>query len=103
MLADPAHFAQTLPARIAEYFNTKTIEAYLAATTLLNDVAHITFRALREVVRDTASEARKLAVKGLAGSVVTGIGSVLAKLAGIVPAELEWVLPWLKYVPKLLG
>ncbi|WP_201150789.1 hypothetical protein [Rhodovulum sulfidophilum] len=101
MREDPAHFATALPERVSEYLNTATIEGYLAATALLNDLAFVAMAELRRLVRDTGSEARKLAVKGLAFSVVTGLGATLTKLAGIMPAEFDWVLPWLRYIPTL--
>ncbi|NDK34373.1 hypothetical protein GXP64_05695 [Rhodovulum sulfidophilum] len=103
MREDPAHFAPALPERVSEYLNTATIEGYLAATALLNDLAFVAMAELRRLVRDTGSEARKLAVKGLALSVVTGLGATLTKLAGILPAEFDWVLPWLRYIPTLFG
>ncbi|MBL3595527.1 pentapeptide repeat-containing protein [Rhodovulum sulfidophilum] len=103
MREDPAHFAPALPERVSEYLNTATIEGYLAATALLNDLAFVAMAELRRLVRDTGSEARKLAVKGLALNVVAGLGATLTKLAGILPAEFDWVLPWLRYIPTLFG
>ena len=100
---DPSHFDAALSERLTEYLNTATTEAYLAGVALLNDIAFTIFREVSRLIRDTGSEARKFAIKGLAGGVVTGLGSSLAKLAGIVPAELEWVLPWLQYIPTILG
>lgn len=103
MKEDPTHFAPALPERLSEYVNTATIEGYLAATTLLNDLTFVTMTELRRLVRDTGSEARELAIKGLALGVVTGLGATLSKLAGILPAEFDWILPWLRYIPTLFG
>lgn len=103
MEADPTHFDASLPDRLREYWDTKTTEAYLAGVAMLNDAAFVVFKAVKQFARDTGTESRKVAVKGVASALVAGLGSVLAKLAGIVPAELEWVLPWLKYVPRLFG
>ena len=103
MEADPVHFDGSLSERLREYWDTKTTEAYLAGVGLLNDAAFVVFRAVRDFTRDTGTETRKIAVKGLATALVSGLGSVLAKLAGIIPAELEWVLPWLKYIPVVFG
>ena len=103
LAADPEHFDGSLTERLQEYWTTKTTEAYLAGTTLLNDAAFVVFRAVRDFVRETGTESRKLAVKGLAKALVAGVGSVLAKLAGLIPAEFEWILPWLKYIPTIFG
>lgn len=100
--ADPAHFDAPLAARLREYWETKTTEAYLAAIRLLNDTAFVVAREVQKFAKDTQTEARKLAVKGMAGALVGGLGSILGKLAGIVPAELDWLLPWLEYIPTLL-
>ena len=103
MQADPEHFDETLTERLREFWFTKTAEAYLAGVALLNDAAFVVFRSVREFSNDTMTESRKLAVKGLATAFVSSLASVIGKLAGIIPAELEWALPWLKYIPVLFA
>ncbi len=76
---DPAHFDAALSERLTEYLNTATTEAYLAGVALLNDIAFTTFQEVSRFIRDTGSEARKFAIKGLAGSVVASLGSCLGQ------------------------
>ncbi|MBL3610196.1 pentapeptide repeat-containing protein [Rhodovulum sulfidophilum] len=103
MREDPAHFAPALPERVSEYLNTATIEGYLAATALLNNLTFATMAAVRRFTRDVGNETRKQAVSSLAKGVVAALGATLMKFVGILPAEFDWVLPWLRYIPTLFG
>lgn len=102
-LAEDPGIDPGIPETLREHVATATARAYLAGAAMLGDVARAILGGLRDVLLDTAREGRKIAVKGLATTLVTGAGSSLAKLAGLMPAEFEWVLPWLKYVPAVLG
>ncbi|GAA6187397.1 pentapeptide repeat-containing protein [Litorivita sp. NS0012-18] len=98
----PEHFAPTLAARMREYVDTKSMEAYFAAVGLLNNIAYTTFNGLRRVVKGVAEESEKQVYTAVALTIHVQIGGALAKLAGILPAELEWILPWLRYVEAML-
>ncbi len=103
MQSDPEHYDPALPERLAEYLDTKTTDAYWACISLIDNAAFVTFQSVRNFLRDSMNQTRKTAINGLARSVCTVLGSALAKLAGLVPTELEWILPWLKFIPTVLG
>ncbi len=102
MAAAPEHFAPVVAETFAEYLDTKTIEAYVVATSTLNAVLFTIATEIRRFTRDTATQTRKTAIKALAGGITAALGASLGKLAGLMPAEFEWVVPWLKYIPTLL-
>lgn len=102
-LADDPQIDPAIPETLREQVATATTQAYLAGVAVLGDVARAVFGAVSDFASDTLQEGRKIAIKGLATTLATGAGSSLAKLAGLIPAEFEWVLPWLKYVPAVLG
>lgn len=95
---DPEHFEPGLVARVKEYWETGSIKAYLAGAALLNNVAHVVFSGVRRVVRGVSSEGEKLLYKGIAAAIIAAAGSQLAVLAGILPAELGWIGPWLEFL-----
>lgn len=103
LAGDPAHFDASLFERIREYLEDKTIEAYLASKNLLLNIAHRTFTLARELLDDTLGETRKQIIKNVARALQVQLGAVLLDLAGLLPAELTWLVNWLTYLPKLLG
>lgn len=98
----PETFDISLFERIREYLDDKTIEGYLASKELLLSIAHKVFTLAGELVKDTASETRKLAIKGLAAGLLASLGAPLLKLAGVLPKQLDWLTKWLEYLPSLL-
>lgn len=99
--AAPEHFDQSLFERMVEYIDGKTIEGYLAAKDLLVNVAHKVFSFGRDLAKDVLSESRTLVVQGIAGTFLAELGAVCLKLVGLLPAELSWMVRWLKYLPTL--
>ncbi|MEO1600773.1 MAG: pentapeptide repeat-containing protein, partial [Pseudomonadota bacterium] len=101
MEKDPDHFDPQLPEWLEEYRTTQIGQSLMAGVAILKNAAFTTFKLVRDMASETMSEARKLAVKGLATTFVGALGAALGKLAGVVPAELHWTLAWLKYIPTI--
>ncbi len=101
--SDPDHFDPSLFERIREYLDDATMVGYLASKDLLLSIAHRTFVLSRDLTRNTVSEARKLAIKGIAGALLAHLAAPLLQLAGVLPVELAWLARWIEYLPKLLG
>ena len=101
--SDPEHFDPSLFERIREYLDDATLVGYLAAKNVLLNIAHKTFTLSRDLIKDTVTETRKLAIKAIAGALLVQLGTVLGNMAKVLPKELFWLSDWLEYLPKLLA
>ncbi len=99
----PEHFDSSVPQTITDYIDTLSLEGYMAATATLNAIVFKICVEVQKDVRATMSKARDLIHTGLAAAMLTGLGIQIARLAGLMPAEFGWALPWLEYIPTLIG
>ena len=98
----PETFDQVLAERVQEYTEGHSIEGRLAAKSLIVKIAYWVFSEARKLSKDLVDESRKIVIKGIAGAFLASLGGVCLRLAGMLPAELPWVLRWLEYLPTLL-
>lgn len=99
---DPERFDTSLFDRIREYLDSKTMEGYLAAKDLLVAIAYRTFSLVLSLSKDVLSEQRTLAIQGIAAALNVQLGATLFKLAGMLPKELDWIVRWQEYLPKVI-
>ncbi|MEM7269150.1 MAG: hypothetical protein AAF401_07845 [Pseudomonadota bacterium] len=99
----PDSFAPAIAERLREYLEGGTTEGLLANKAILINIAHWIFTASRDLAKDTVSEVRKKVISGLVTAFVAQLGTIVLRLAGVLPNELPWIVRWLDYLPKLLG
>ena len=94
-------FSSSFSVRLAEYIDTASIEAYVAAQRILINATHAVTLAVKKVSGDLSKQTYDASIKTIAAGFVAATGDIVRYLAGFEPSKYAWVERAIDWLSKL--